>query len=137
MLNDKLGEHFKAGNTAEHALCKQAIERNNQAYFLFLFAAFEKQVEDAAEKLVDKRRQTGNWPDDRVWEQAHERLDRMDLMKLVELLLPKGQKDCSRIFELKKQRDNIAHGDQWDASKVIWSTVAPEFNGFVSRFETN
>ena len=69
--------------------------------------------------------------------QAHERLDRMDLMKLVELLLPKGQKDCSRIFELKKQRDNIAHGDQWDASKVIWSTVAPEFNGFVSRFETN
>jgi len=132
-------EEQKAFHTDDDAAFDQAIkarQRNDQAYFLYLFTRFEAEVDAAVVALLVTRAGSSSpWLERRVW-QAWSRVPIRDIAFLskVEVLTDKGRNDYARAKEYYDGRNTIAHGGDWEAQFVV-PNVAQTMHDLVQRFE--
>jgi hypothetical protein len=84
---------------------------NDQAYFVVLFACFDDRVTSLCQRLVTRKRALTTWKQRRIWDTVDiERLDFMEFMRKVALLLDKRHAAYGEVKTLYKTRCDIAHG---------------------------
>jgi hypothetical protein len=99
-------------------------ERNDQAYFLYMFSKLENQiVENTNQLFIDREAAAVDEKDKTVWKLARQK--KLDLMERVSFLTPSGNVNYKKVFDLKKKRDSVAHGKY--ATGVNIPTVIGEF----------
>ncbi len=116
----------------------EARQRNDQAYFLYLFTRFEAEVNASSETLLATRlASTTTWSERRIW-QAWSRGPVRDIAFLskVEVLTDRGQRDYAIIKEHYDGRNNIAHGGVWQAQFFV-PNVAQTMNDLPQGFVTS
>lgn len=88
-------------------------ELNDLAYFLYLFSRFESKLKDVTDKLIDRKTTSRkNDRNKRAWIilKKYNKKNRLDLMHKVSLFIPADRREYNRIYDYKKQRDQIVHG---------------------------
>jgi hypothetical protein len=129
---------FQDNDEAAFDQAGQARQRNDQAYFLYLFTRFEAQVNASSELLLAERlAATATWSERRIW-QAWSRVPVREIAFLskVEVLLDKGQQDYATIKEYYDGRNTIAHGGVWQVQFFV-PNVAQTMNDLRQRFATS
>ena len=85
-------------------------ERNDQAYFLFIFTQLEKRIQNLFDTVVkNKIAISADAKDQNAWRLIKKK--RLELMEKVSFFASAGSADYNLIYAYKKQRDNVAHGD--------------------------
>ncbi len=96
-------------------------EHNEQAYFLYAFSRLERELRDKAElklktkpveymnKSTTPHSKLADYEDQIAWKIALDKIN--TLMEHVAFLFPPGYSEYKVIYDLKKNRDTIAHGD--------------------------
>jgi hypothetical protein len=113
----------------------QARQRNDQAYFLYLFTRFEAAVNAATDVVLSGRMAlTTSWSERRIW-QAWSRVAVRDIgfLSKVEVLTDKGRSDYATIKGFYDGRNTIAHGGVWEAQFFV-PNVAQNMTDLVQRF---
>jgi len=126
---------FDDNNDLEFDSAIRARQRNDQAYFLFLFTRLEHAVNAAVETLLAARLfATPAWSERRIW-QAWARGPVRDvwLLSKVEVLTDKSHPDYAQIKEYYDGRNKIAHGGIWEAQFFI-ASIAQTMHDIVQRF---
>ena len=84
-------------------------ERNDQAYFLFIFTQLEKRIQELFDNLIEnKKNVTSDNKDLNSWRLMKKK--RLDLMDKVSFFAQPGGTVYNLIYDYKKKRDNVAHG---------------------------
>ncbi|MDP4022393.1 hypothetical protein Q8W71_07150 [Methylobacterium sp. NEAU 140] len=128
---------FQADDDAAFDRAAQARQRNDQAYFLYLFTRYEAAVNAAIDTLLRGRADpSASWADRRVW-QAWSRLPVRDipLLSKVEVLTDKGRGDYATSKQYYEGRNAIAHGAIWEAQFFV-PDVARTMHHLANRFVT-
>lgn len=89
-------------------------ELNDQAYFLLMFAQFEYLVNDAATRLITRKKALSSWERKRAWYillQRGEKINNIPFLKRVALLLDKGDRRFALITQYYRDRNLMAHGE--------------------------
>lgn len=115
-----------------------ARQRNDQAYFLYLFSRFEAEVNASLEALLARQlAPTSMWSERRIWQAwARVPLREIAFLSKVEVLTDKGRQDYAIIKEYYDGRNTIAHGGVWQAQFFVPS-VAQTMNDLLQRFVTS
>lgn len=83
---------------------------NDQAFFLYMFTRLEEKIREATKQMFEEKiSSSADQKELRAWEILKAN-DRLTLMTHVSFFLPIGSADYQLIRNLKKQRDEIAHG---------------------------
>jgi len=91
---------------------KIAIKRelNDQAYFLFIFTRLEKRIQDLLDNLInDKITNATDNKDKNSWQLIKKK--KLELMEKVSFFTQSGGMDYNLIYDYKKKRDGVAHGN--------------------------
>lgn len=116
----------------------EARQRNDQAYFLYLFTRFEAAVNAATEALLHMQLASATtWSERRIW-QAWSRGPIRDiaLLSKVEVLTDKGRQDYATIKGYYDGRNAIAHGGTWNAQFFV-PQIAQTMSDLAQRFTTS
>lgn len=109
-----------SGNTVVEFEIALKRERNDQAYFLFIFTRLEKRIQDLFDNLMsNKITSATDSKDKNSWRIMKKK--RLELMDKVSFFVTLGGIDYNLIFDYKKKRDDVAHGDF--ASGIIITEV--------------
>ena len=113
----------------------RARQRNDQAYFLYLFTRFEAEVNVAIRMLLASRASTGvAWSDRRTWQDwARGPVPEIALLAKIELLVDKGGPDYAFAKLTYAGRNTIAHGSEWEAQFFV-PDVAARMTDVAGRF---
>jgi hypothetical protein len=85
-------------------------EHNDQAYFLFIFTRLEKRIQDLFDILVNNKTSTlTDGKELNSWRLVKKK--RLELMDKVSYFAVPGGTDYNLIYDYKKKRDEVAHGD--------------------------
>jgi hypothetical protein len=85
-------------------------ERNDQAYFLFIFTRLEKRIQDLFSALItSKMASLTDVKDANSWRLMKKK--RLELMEKVSFFATPGNTDYNLVYYYKKKRDDVAHGD--------------------------
>lgn len=121
--NDFAVKEFNAhssGLTTDEYEIALKREQNDQAYFLFIFTRLEKYVQDLFNTLVNNKISiVTDSKELNSWKLLKKK--RLELMEKVSFFAKSGGTDYYLIYNYKKKRDNVAHGDF--ASGVAISAV--------------
>jgi hypothetical protein len=111
-------------------------QKNDQAYFLYLFTRFESAVNRAIDLILDNRITGAPWGDRRIWE-AWSRIGIEDVhfMSKVEVLTDKSRADYGKIRRYYQGRNDVAHGGTW-AEQFFIPTIAQEMDQLCAGFPT-
>lgn len=105
---------------------------NDCAYFMMLFARFEQYVKSRAVDLCKAQASAGDWPVRRVWMALD--VERMNFLRQVALLTPKGGPDYRMVEEHYGERNRIAHGELLDTRPNV-AMIAAKLSGMLARLE--
>ena len=101
-------------------------DKNEQAYFVIMFARFESLINDFCVALIDRKKASSRWADRRVWQTINtegENIRRFPFMKRVTLLIEKTSNDYQAVKKYYGLRCKIAHAE---TVEPIFVTVAAE-----------
>jgi len=85
-------------------------EHNDQSYFLFIFTRLEKRIQDLFDLLVNNKISTViDSKELNSWRLVKKK--RLELMDKVSYFAVAGGTDYNLIYNYKKKRDEVAHGD--------------------------
>jgi hypothetical protein len=127
---------FQANDDAAFDRAVKSRQRNDQAYFLYLFTRFEAEVNAGVETLLTARTiSSAAWTERRVW-QAWSRspVSEISFLSKVEVLTDKARTDFAKAKDYYYGRNTIAHGGDWDARFFV-PKVARAMHDIVARFE--
>lgn len=115
-----------------------ARQRNDQAYFLYLFTRLEAAVNDATKAVLATRLVSASqWPERRIWQAwARDPVRDIAFLAKVEVLTDKGLQDYSAVKRYYEGRNAIAHGGVWEAQFFV-PNVAQTRSDLVQRFATS
>ena len=131
-------EAFENNDDTAYDNARLARDRNDQAWFLYLFTRFEEKVNHSSRSLLTTRLQTApDWSERRIW-QAWSRIDIPDIAFLskVEVLTDKSKHDYATIKTCYEGRNTIAHGGEWEVEFFV-PNVAQTMNDVSQRLVTN
>jgi hypothetical protein len=112
-------------------------QRNDQAYFLYLFTRFEDAVNSAASVVIANRTSGGAWADSRIWQAWSSRgVKEIPFLSKVEVLLDKSRREYGAVKRYYDGRNDIAHGGIWSEQFVI-PTIATMLEAFSAAFVTS
>jgi hypothetical protein len=134
-FGDAVQAAFDADDDAAFDAANLQRKHNDQAYFLYLFTRFEREVNVAVTQLLSVRA-AGSlpWADKRIWDAwARTDIERIWFLSKVEVLTDKGRMDYRDVQEYYDARNTIAHGDDVTGSVAILA-VAQKMHDIVSRF---
>jgi len=126
---------FKADDDAAFDRAIKARQRNDQAYFLYLFSRYEAEVNSATRTLLATRMDPAlEWLERRIW-QTWSRVPVRDIALLakVEVLTDKGRVDYATAKQYYDGRNRIAHGEDWETQFFV-PDVAQTMHHLVRRF---
>lgn len=85
-------------------------EHNDQAYFLFIFTRLEKSIQDIFDILINNKIATLiDKKELNSWKMLKKK--KLELMEKISFFAEPGEIDYNLIYNYKKKRDNVAHGD--------------------------
>jgi hypothetical protein len=126
---------YQADDDAAFDNARRARQRNDQAYFLYLFTRFEAEVNTSIETLLSGRLSfTAAWSERRIW-QAWSRSPVRDIAFLskMEVLTDKGRNDYATAKQYYEGRNTIAHGQDWEVQFFL-PTVAQVMDEIAQRW---
>jgi hypothetical protein len=126
---------YQADDEAAFDNAGRARQRNDQAYFLYLFTRFEAEVNTSIETLLSGRlSSTAAWSERRIW-QAWSRSPVRDIAFLskMEVLTDKGRNDYATARQYYEGRNTIAHGQDWEVQFFL-PTVAQNMDEIAQRW---
>lgn len=124
-------EVSRAKSAASRAKKEAARDRNDQAYFVYLFSRLEAEIHLAANNLIATRRTSRFWTQNRSWEILSPK--KQTLMNKAALLLAKGGTEWNQIKVYYDERNEIAHGKTWTTTYVI-PNVGRTMHNLVKKF---
>jgi hypothetical protein len=93
-------------------------EKNDQAYFLFIFTRLEKRIQDLFDNLVTIKNTTAiDDKDKNSWRLMKKK--KLDLMDKVSFFAQAGSANYNLIYNYKKKRDGVAHGDMASGINIL------------------
>jgi hypothetical protein len=132
---DVMQQALEADDDAAFDNADRARQRNDQAYFLYLFTRFEAEVNASIQTLLSGRiSSTAAWSERRIW-QAWSRSPIRDIAFLskVEVLGDKGHNDYATTKQYYEGRNTIAHGEDWTVQFFL-PTVAQNMDEIAQRW---
>jgi hypothetical protein len=134
-FGDAVQAAFDADDDAAFDAANQQRKHNDQAYFLYLFTRFEREVNLAVTQLLSVRAAgTLPWTDTRIWDAwSRTNIENISFLSKVQVLTDKGRTDYRDVQEYYEPRNTIAHGDDLTGSVAILA-VAQKMHDIVSRF---
>lgn len=119
-------EAIENGRTKEERKYTQKRNLNDQAYFLFMFSRLEDHINNECDKLIAKKKRTGNsWRQNVAWSILPTKSKDMNFQNRLALLVEKGKSDYETVSKYYKERNSIAHGGNF-ISPIIMPTVITE-----------
>lgn len=110
LLRDAEEVARRAGDARSADRRKEDLEILDGAFFVLLFAQFEKAVQDGFERLVRTRAGEPGWDRRRGFDLWMGKLKRAPFADRLALLLDRDGKDFERAWELYETRNDLAHG---------------------------
>src|SRR5262245_33904012 len=130
----------QAFSTNDDALFDAAFEqkqRNDQAYFLYLFTRFEDAVNQAITVILGNHVPGISWSDRRIWEAwSKPGVEDITFMSKVEVLTDKSRQDYATIKEYYDGRNDVAHGGIWSEQFFI-PAIAQTMDRICATFPTS
>ena len=110
-------------------------DRNDHAYFLYLFTRFEAEVDRAVTALVAERTAPAiPWNDRRIWQSwARGEVQEIPFLAKVEVLLDRGNLHYAWVRHFYRGRNAISHGGEW-REHVVVPDIAQELHQIANRF---
>jgi hypothetical protein len=103
----------RAASQKSRDLWGKRRDRNEQAYFMVIFARFESLINDLCVALIDRKKTGSRWADRRVWQTIdtdRDNIRRFPFMKRVTLLIENTSTDYQSVKRYYDLRCSIAHG---------------------------